>query len=320
MGLFIWRPVDATDFRILGEVLAHPFLSNEAVGRRVGLSGTAVKARAERLAREIRFRGYRLVPAAPCLGRVARGHFFRLDAPEDAWVARVMAADPVVWLVVHHEGTVSVLTYERPHDPTPPAALVDLFGGPPLRSVDLQLTADPRPPALSPLDWRVLRALVPDPRRPVSQVAEEAGLARRTAARRRQALVERGCAYATPLWDEAKSAGALLFHLIVVASPGVERRALLDAAGPGSLPYATLTSPPGFAFVSLAASAAHALEAQARAARVPGVREALLNIPVRNEFAQERVLGWVDEEIARWERARRKGAAHAPPQRRDEPA
>ena len=300
--------MDERDFRVLRALLDDPFASNEAVGRKVGLTGTSVKARLERLAREVRFRGFHAVPAPPCLGRVARGHLYRPPEASDARVDAAMRVDPVVWLVVHHDGIVSVLTFERPDAAAPPPALDEAMGGPPFLTVDLQLTPNPRPPVPSPLDWRVLRALVADARAPVVEAAEEAGLSRRTVAQRRDALLKQGCAYVSPLWDEAKADGAILFHLLVMADASADRHAIAAAAGPDALAYAIFTRPPGSAFVSMATSAAGALQARDRVAAVAGVERVLLNFPTRNEFAQARVVAWIDEQLAAWERARRPGS------------
>jgi DNA-binding Lrp family transcriptional regulator len=300
MGLFIRALVDGTDFRILRALLEDPFASNEAIGRKAGIRGTSVKARLDRLAAEIRFRGFHLVPAPECLGRVARGHFYRPDALTDARVEAAMRVDPVVWLVGHHDGIASVLTFEPQRDAPGRAALDEAMGGPPFLSVDVRLTLNPRPPVLSPLDWRVLRALLADARRPLVDAAAETGLSRRTVARHRDALLETGSAYVTPLWDEAKADAAVLYHLIAVGDGTLDRHALTRAAGPEALPYALLTQPPGYAFVSMATSTAHAIAAHARVAAVPGVTTALLNFPVRNEFAEGRVRGWIDEELRKW--------------------
>lgn len=292
--------MDGTDFRILRALLEAPFASNEAIGRKAGIRGASVKARLDRLATEIRFRGFHLVPAPGCLGRVARGHFYRPAAPTDALAEAAMRVDPVVWLVGHHDGIVSVLAFEDASAPPGTPALDAAMGGPPFLSVELRLTLNPAPPVLSPLDWRVLRALLADARRPLVDAAEEARLTRRTVQRHRDALLETGSAYVTPLWDEAKADAAILYHLIAVGDDTLDRHALARAAGPDALPYAILTRPPGYAFVSMATSTAHAVAAHARVAAVPGVTTALLNFPVRNEFAEARVRGWIDAELRKW--------------------
>src|SRR6266545_3693366 len=61
--------VDERDFRLLARLLREPLANHEALGRAIGVSGTAAKARLERLAAEGVFNGFRGIPAPEVFGR-----------------------------------------------------------------------------------------------------------------------------------------------------------------------------------------------------------------------------------------------------------
>ena len=72
MGVFIPCPVDERDARILVELTRTPFDALEAVGRKVGTTGTAVKARLDALAARGVLQGFACGPGGAALGKHAR--------------------------------------------------------------------------------------------------------------------------------------------------------------------------------------------------------------------------------------------------------
>ena len=61
--------MDTVDFRILLELHRHPFASFEGIGRTVRITGTAVKARLERMEARGVVQGFYVAVAAPAFRR-----------------------------------------------------------------------------------------------------------------------------------------------------------------------------------------------------------------------------------------------------------
>src|SRR2546427_11877990 len=81
--------VDERDFQLLANLLKEPLASNEELGRRGRLSGTAVKTRLERLAEEGGFGGLYGIPAPEVVQPqrhvyVFRGERVNANAPNKA--------------------------------------------------------------------------------------------------------------------------------------------------------------------------------------------------------------------------------------------
>ena len=66
--------MDTVDFRILLELHRHPFASFEGIGRTVRITGTAVKARLERMEARGVVQGFYVAVAAPAFRRWRRIH------------------------------------------------------------------------------------------------------------------------------------------------------------------------------------------------------------------------------------------------------
>src|SRR5207247_401784 len=128
--------VDELDFQLLANLLKEPLASNEELGRRVRLSGTAVKTRLEGLAEEGVFGGLYGIPAPEELGRP--------------------------------------------------------FGAPAFSVLPRPFQAPPKGTVLSPIDWRVMRPLIREPRMPIRTLAERTGLSPKTVRRHRDALLRDG--------------------------------------------------------------------------------------------------------------------------------
>ncbi|HVM45634.1 MAG TPA: hypothetical protein VM582_06835, partial [Candidatus Thermoplasmatota archaeon] len=103
--------MDVRDFAIFTHLLAHPFDSFEQVGRLVGMSGVAAKARIQKLREEGFLGGFHCVPAAETVGRRAYGHLFLRR--ERMTLDDVLAIDGVVTGVEYAEGSLSVISYAR---------------------------------------------------------------------------------------------------------------------------------------------------------------------------------------------------------------
>src|SRR5207247_3400964 len=87
--------VDELVFQLLARLLREPLAGHEALGRATGVSGTATKARLERLAAEGVFNGFRGIPAPEVFGRQRRVFVFRKTGAGPEAVQEAIRVDPV---------------------------------------------------------------------------------------------------------------------------------------------------------------------------------------------------------------------------------
>ena len=110
----------------------------------------------------------------------------------------------------------------------------------PYRDIPPQCTRE-----LSPLDWRVLAAIVADPGASLSQIARFVGVTLKTAARLRSALIDSHAVWYLPNIDWSRHPSVCLTLFCHDARDGDRVRAALDARFPHYLPMSTA----GFGFV-----------------------------------------------------------------------
>jgi len=290
--------VDVRDFAILTHLLARPFDSFERVGRAAGMTGAAAKARVARLQEEGFLSAFHCIPAPEVVGRTAHGHLFVAE-PGRMRVADVLAADSVVTAVENSGGRMSVISYSRPGDPTVPPELLDALGEPLLTAAIRVTRLDARRATLGPLDWRVMRALVHDPRASVTDLAAVVGLTRRTVARRREALLNAGAIRTMPALSEANARGLVIAHFFVLAeSATAAGRALQNPAR--VFPLAEFLDPPGVSFATVAPTLGEIVEVEQAIRAFPGVLDVGWQTPLHVHVACERVTCWIEEQEAVW--------------------
>lgn len=300
------RPMDARDFEILVGILEDPTASYEALGRQVGLSGTAVKGRLKRMQREGPLAGLVGLPHAAVFDRESAIHWAIPDREARHRLDDVLAVDPVVWVSLLHTSEVAVMTYRQPGDAVP-SALKEVLGTELASGGGLAAwPGDETETILSSLDWRLLQHLVGDPRSSVANLAERTGLSRNTVRKRRDRLFETGLVGVFPLLEQARSPGLVLYSVVAhVETPEV--RATVQEALPGAVPVVHGVSDsgsPGTTFMGYADTLAEVTLAHEEVDALAGVEKANLVIDVERRFARKRVERWVDEQVDRWERAR----------------
>lgn len=294
--------MDQRNFEILVGILEDPTISYQALGREVGLSGTSVKARLDRMQDEGPLRGVVGLPHAAVFDRASAIYWVAPGAEAGDRLEEILEVDPVVWVSLLHTREVAVHTYEHPGDERP-SELEEVLGASLESGGGLApWPGDPDETVLSILDWRLIRHLVSEPRLSVAELVERTGLTRNTVSKRRDRLFGQGLMSVFPLLEQARSAGLVLYSVVVhVGEPEVRSR--VQEALPGAVPVVHgegKHGEPGTTFMGYADTLAEVTTAHEEVSALEGVAEARLIIDLERRVAVERLEGWVEEEIARW--------------------
>lgn len=296
---------DETDFQMLVRLWREPFASYEAIGHGLGVSGNTAKNRIERLRADGLIGGIWVLPSPSVFRRTSRIFAFRPPPRAEPAIESVLRIDPVVWALERLDHVVSVNAYLDPGTLAPPKELVDLLG-PPVFAISPRIfDSEETPTVLSPLDLRVLRALVRQPRASLQDLAKLCRLTPKTVRAHRDAMFRDGTfTMLTPL-QGARSPGLVVYNLFVgtgEVTPAVRQRVL--SALPRCVLLAETENPAGLYLAGRAPSLAEALADETKAGELPGVERVQLNLFLRHRFAAERIEGWIDEQLAMWERAK----------------
>jgi DNA-binding Lrp family transcriptional regulator len=292
--------VDVTDFQILARLHVDPFASHEELGRHAGATGTTVTKRLKRLADGGVLEGFGLMPAADLLGRVRRHRSYQ--PAQKIGAHEIVAIDPVVMVNERHDGSVSVFTAERASQPAD-EILSGLLGNP----VFISPLDTPRPASkttISPLDWRLLDALMRTPRASAVDWAKHCHLSPKTVRARRSKLLQDGQIQAAPLLQLA-NAGGLVIHEMAVLVADASTAAAVDAAMGEAIRIGTAAGGRGLYYFCYAPTVQEAFARQRRLRGLPGVMDAVAQFPRRRAFADERVAAWVAEQGRALERKQR---------------
>ena len=194
------------------------------LGAAVGLSPNAAKARVLRMQASGLLRGFAAAPDAPLLG-LADGllvftHVEDLGTREHEVLAGLPDVPGVRFVDATLEGNVHVWVQHRDDADWEriERAAVSLVGKPPAL-----VLCEPRREAATTLaqnDWRLVRALVPDPRASIKDLTRRSGLSFKTAKRRLAALLREGRVRVEPILSPSDADGLVLYQLCVVLAPG----------------------------------------------------------------------------------------------------
>lgn len=218
--------MDSKDFRLLVALHEDGRRNPQELGRRVSLSAPAVRERLRRLEELGILQGYWLSVDPAVFRRKDLLVFFggecsrndamvALEAPDVAWVGWKLDGGLTVKLwPLDVERAIATLT-NRLHKPQAGWAL-----GQPSR-VD----------ELSPIEWRVIDALIDDPRRPIQALSGATGLSPKTVRKHLEALTRAGAISIAPRLGSLAGAGDLVYHVAVHGSASIHqlRRILGDA-------------------------------------------------------------------------------------------
>ncbi len=300
--------MDDRDFHLLAELVREPLASYATLGRRIGLAASSVRGRVARLQDQGVLRGFQLLPGAPALGRARE--LWRYPASRvTPDLSSVLAVDDVVVAVEWHDRSWSVFAYRAEGVRGPLRALDEIFGvggavtrfGP--SDDDL---APARPTVLSRPDWRLVQALLEDPRAPAEALARRCGQSPKRVRTRRRSLLEHRVLQIVPHVDYAKFRGSVIFGLSVFFRAPLSSQTL-EALVPEGVLVRYNDHPPSAFYVCSAASVPAVAEVERRVGATAQVREAEAGFERARGFAADRVRGWVADQIARWEAPRSVG-------------
>ncbi len=287
--------MDLLDFKIALQLTRHPFASYRQLGRWVGLSGNSVMWRLDRMRLIGIFEGFYVLPAPIVFHRHWQVLNFALKASEPN-LSELLDVDNVVMIWRGRPRTLMVNVYSRNNDEAPPARLQNLLGGPPVEILapDSPHGNERTTPAISPIDWSIMDALLDGPTLSLTQLAERTGLAVRTVRKHRELLVHRDLLRVLPGFNTSKESGLILFSGQIVC------RTLADLdsiRGEGMYVMRRLFNPRAVWVFGHASTYAHLLEIEAQIKENPTVLSAEL-VPSRGgAFARERLHDWIRKEI-----------------------
>lgn len=243
--------------------------------------------------------------AAQIFDRVPVLMVFDPDPSTREQAHQALEIDPVVWARLHHDGTVGVYAYAEDLDAMPPEGLVELYGSTPEMGVETRVPLHPPDdPVLSPLDWRVLEHLIPQPRIDVTELADKTGLSRKTVKGRRDELSEDNLLHVGPQLDEGAEAGLMFYHLFVETESPEAFTTVQQVLEQGE-PYARLSEPPGLLMFCYAEGYEEALADTSAVRGLNEVTETRFTVTLTNRCASGRLVSWVQDRIQSWDQARR---------------
>lgn len=295
--------MDLRDFQILLELQRNPFTSVEGLGRWLRISAPAVAARLKGLQERGVLLSLALLPRPQAFRR--HWHIFaysNVDSKVD--VRRVLEAADVVSVWRGDSGEMMVNTFDRDRDATPPRELASLLGSRPVGVVSLDPPGDGVDPGaeLSSLDWRVIEALLPDPRASLRELARRTGLSERTVRRRRESLWTRQHVMVIPIIDTTREPGLIVYAGYLA----VKRLEDLDSISlPGFVIFRRLYHPPAAWFMGHAGTFAELQSIERKLKAHPGIVAVDLGPTRAAAMARGRLQRWVHAEVRRWDRFRR---------------
>lgn len=278
--------MDAKDFAILRDIAGDPTIPLTEIGRRLGVSHTAVRTRLDKLAQSGVFRGFAALPHPSYLGLQARLHTWRDDAFDPSRIDELLEAPGVVLAFAGHAGVVAAMVYSA--DARAPEALTKLLGEPMSSTLPRFAAADP--PRLTPAAARVLSVLVEDPRASIERIAAGANVSRKTARKHRGELLEKGAIEVMPLVVAVSEAGVILFHIHADLASLDDVRRLQEAAGAKAALLSVMHDPPGAYLFGRADSLLEVLQLESRISHAVG---ASLMVPTAASVASGRLHDWM---------------------------
>jgi DNA-binding Lrp family transcriptional regulator len=291
--------VDAKDFRLLVALDANARQSFQSLGRRVSLSAPAVRERLRRLEQRGILQGYWVSIDPVIFARSGVLVYFGGEWSRDE-AAQALDGPDVAWVAWKIDGGITVQIW--PHDVTKAAEKLGQFLG---REPGWQgVTAASRTITLSPLDWRVLDALVDAPRAPVERLSTVTGLSPKTVRKHLDGLVQRESIFVVPRLGSLTDAGELVYHLLVSGTAALP--AVRGALGDAVLIHETTEPPRRYLFCR--ADSLGDLTARTRALeRLPGVSSVEVTLNREMLLGTRYVHSLIRKRIADWKVARRAG-------------
>ncbi len=268
--------MDEVDGRIVARLYQDPLASIADLCETAGLTRNAVKARLDRLQEADILRGFATIPNASLFAKTDIVAVYGVPEGGNPASQHVLAIDDVFEMTINHDGKLAALIrLDDPSDGTP-TELDRLMGAPPERTFVREAPPlDPPGPVLSPRQWRVIEAMLEDPRASTGTLAEAAGLSRKVVRRLRPALVQGRHVTIQPILLLNRAVGGTLFEIYAQGPAAAEPATLQQVLGP-SWPLDRLEEPVGVLVMAQATSLGEAVAARNRVAQLPGIEHAEL--------------------------------------------
>jgi DNA-binding Lrp family transcriptional regulator len=290
--------MDRTDLAIFTRIVSGPLLTDERLGREVGLTGKAVRLRRRRLEAAGVVTEYGVYPAPELLARHAMTWRYSGKEWPKSPVSGLAEIDDLVYVMHFRPALSLVVRFTTESNPTPDPRLARMLGPPVDERPDAQPSGSSIPAdRFSRTDWRVLEAAVRTPRASYAARARPANLSPRTF-RIHQARLEAGHALrCAMILDLEREAGLATYGIWLKVDRSFDGKAI-EQLHLWDRPHWT-QHPPGVYLLGSAETyfAAREVELQLRSMR--GVIGADPLIPAGGYFARERLVGWIRKERER---------------------
>jgi DNA-binding Lrp family transcriptional regulator len=308
--------MDRTDLGIFSRLVTDALRSDEAIGREVGLTGKAVRTRRRRMEAAGVLAEYGIHPAAAILGRHALTWRFVGEEGTDLPVSRLIEVEDLAYVMRFRPNFHMAVRFTKDPDPPNDPRLARILGRP------LEGPPDARPPApsidaddLSRVDWKVLEAVVRDPRAPYSVKARQADLSPRTFRIHQSKLEATRALECIMILNLEREAGLATYGIWLKVDDSFDEN-VVDLLRLWDRPHWT-QNPRGVYLLGSAENYFEARELELRLRSLPGVVGADPLIPAGGYFARDRLLSWIRAERERRFRTMRRSAAGGPPRARD---
>lgn len=278
-------------FRLLAELSRSPFASHAELGRRLGVTGEAVRQRLDRFVDDGVLRGFSAIPAANVFGRQACDVVFRTSIEPDL----VLRQPDVVFAVTSADGGCGVKGYV--HDVLDfTDRMSDVVGEPPRQVISGPV---PRPAnALGTIDLRVLRGLVVEPRASFRRLQAVTGLSYRTVRSRRERLLDSRAVEVQPILRPSRNGD--LYHNLWIEGPlCANEQEVLRLLHDHVVLDRWDTPSSIYLFCHEDGIKAHIAMIETLR-RTHGIDQVEVVLSEEYRMAEDRVLGWIDERLAAW--------------------
>ncbi|HTZ61586.1 MAG TPA: AsnC family transcriptional regulator [Thermoplasmata archaeon] len=291
--------MDRTDLAIFSHLVSDALGSDEAIGREVGLTGKAVRARRQRMEAAGVLTAYGIHPAAAILGRHALTWRFAGAGPTDLPVSRLNEIDDLAYVMRFRPNLYLAVRFTKEADAPNDPRLSKILG-PPISEEADRIPSVPAVEAgeLSRADWNVLEALVENPRQPYSIKAKRARLSARTFRIRQSKLEAARAILCVMILNLEREAGMATYGIWLKVDDSFDPHAV-ELPRLWDRPHWT-EHPRGVYLLGSAENYFEAREVELRLRSLPGVLGADPLIPAGGYFARERFLEWIQAARDLW--------------------
>ena len=290
--------MDQTDLRIFSRLVGDALLSDEALGREVGLTGKAVRLRRRRMETEGILTEYGIHPPAEILGRNEMTWRYIGKESSAITLTRLLEVKDLAYVMRFRPEFHLVVRFTKEPNPIPDPRLTRIFGQPLDGASDERRSSSAiSPDQLSRVDWKVLEANVRAPRAPYTTHARQSNISRRTFRIHLSRLEAAHALECVMILNLEREAGLATYGIWLKVDDSFDEKSV-NLPRLWDRPHWT-RNPRGAYLLGSADNYFEARELELRLRSLPGVVGADPLIPAGGFFARERLLGWVRTERER---------------------